>query len=207
MTDAPDRDSRESASPTDARDPSAERTRRIVALAAIPLGVIALGMFAAVLVPYGWPLKWRTVVTPFDDGFSPFHVIHAGAGILAVAIAVANRRHAPPGAFAVAVALLVIVGASVGTMIAVKGFLDGNYWTHVLVFVAPVAVAPVIAFNALRARGWDRMLGLLGSFAIAALPYSCPLIPGMFDLFSGGLVYFTALVTLLGLFARGLRRE
>jgi hypothetical protein len=48
------------------------------------------------------------------------------------------------------------------------------------------------------------MLGLVGALAVAALPYSCPLVPGMFNLFSGGLVYAFAVATLLVLFGRGL---
>jgi hypothetical protein len=74
----------------------------------------------------------------------------------------------------------------------------------VLVFVAPIAIALVVTFQALWMRGWDRMLWLLGAFAIAALPYSCPLVPGMFNLFSGGIVYLMADLTVLALFIRGL---
>jgi hypothetical protein len=178
--------------------------RRHVALMVVPLAVLASGLFAAVLVPSGYPLKWLTVTTPLQD-LSPFHLIYVGAGVLAVSIALANRRGSPPGHLATVIALLAITGANVMTGIAVKIFSDGNYWTHVLVFVAPVAVSLVLAFNALRVAGWDRMLMLLGAFAIAALPYSCPLVPGMFNLYSGGLLYLAADLAVLALFIRGLR--
>ena len=172
----------------------------------VPLAVISLGMFAAVLVPYGYPLSWAAITTPIED-LSPFLLIYAGAGIVAVSIVLAARRGSPPGHVATAIALLAILAATIMTGIAVKVFADGGYWTPVLAFVAPIAVTLPIAFHALRMRGWDRMLWLLGAFAIAALPYSCPLVPGMFNLFSGGLVYLVADVTVLALFVRGLRSD
>jgi len=178
--------------------------RRHVSLMVLPLAVIAIGIIASVLVPYGYPMKWLTVTTPLDE-LGPFHAIHAGAAIVAVSIVVANRRGRPPGIVATIAALLAILVATFMTAWAVKVFSEGNYWTHTLVFTTPVAVALVIAFNALRMPGWDRMLWLLGALSIAALPFSCPLIPGMFNVFSGGLVYFVADLTLLALFVRGLR--
>jgi hypothetical protein len=181
-----------------------ERARRHVTLMVVPLAVLAFGLVASILVPYGYPMKWMVVTLPLED-LSPFDVIYVGAGILAVSIALASRRGAPPGVIATVTALLAILGASIMTGIAVKVFSDDGYWTHVLVFVAPIAVSLVVTFQALGMRGWDRMLWLLGAFAIAALPYSCPLIPGMFNLFSGGIVYVMADLTLLALFIRGLR--
>jgi hypothetical protein len=74
-----------------------------------------------------------------------------------------------------------------------------------IVFLAPIVISLVLTFHALRMRGWDRMSWLLGAFAIAALPFSCPLVPGIFNLFSGGIVYLIADLTLLALFVRGLR--
>ena len=165
-------------------------------LLVVPLAVIALGLFASVLVPYGYPLKWMTVVRPFED-VSPFLLIHASAGGLALTIALAARRGSSPGPLATVIALIGVLAATIMTCIALKAFLDGGYWKHVLVFAVPVAVAPVLAFHALRLRGWDRILIAIGAFAVAALPYSCPLIPGMFNLFSAGLVYLAADLTLL----------
>jgi len=181
-----------------------ERARRHVTLMVVPLAVIALGLVASVLVPYGYPMKWMTVTMQLED-LSPFDVIYVGAGILAVSIGLASRRGSPPGWVAIVTALLAILGATFMTAYAVKVFADGGYWTEVLVFVAPIAITVVVTFQALRMRGWDRMLWLIGAFAIAALPYSCPLIPGMFNLFSGGIVYLIADVTLVALFIRGLR--
>ncbi len=177
--------------------------RRHVSLMVVPLAVIAASMVAAVLVPYGFPLKWMTVTVPIEE-MSPFLVINIGAGLLAASIVIAKRRAAAPGTLATVIAVLAILAGTVMTVWAVKVFSEGGYWTHVLVFTAPVAVSLVLAFNAFRARGWERMLVLLGAFAISALPYSCPLVPGMFNLFSGGLVYLTAVVTLLALFVRGM---
>ncbi len=122
-----------------------------------------------------------------------------------MSIGLAIRRGTPPGTVATVIALLAILGATIMTSIAVKVFSDGGYWTRVLVFAAPVAISLVVAFHALRVRAWDRMLLLLGAFAIAALPYSCPLVPGMFDLFSSGAIYLAADLTVLVLFLRGLR--
>jgi len=179
-----------------------ESARRHVVLMAVPLAVIALGVFASVLVPYGYPMKWMTVVRPFEEP-SPFLIVHASAGALAVTIAV-RRGSSSPGHLATAFALIGILAATIMTGIAVKVFLDAGYWKHVLVFAAPIPVALVLAFNALLLRGWDRMLVLLGAFAIAALPFSCPLIPGMFNLFSGGLVYLAADLTLLAMVVRAI---
>jgi hypothetical protein len=181
-----------------------ERARRHVTLMVIPLAVIALGMFAAVLVPVGYPLQWVPVTMPIQD-LSPFLAVHVVSGILAAMIALAARKDAEPGLGPALVAILGILAMTVMTVIAVKFFSDGGHWTAVLVFVAPVALALVLAFNALRVRGWERMLVLLGAFAIAGLPYSCPLVPGMYNLFSSGLVYLAAQVTVLALFVRGMR--
>jgi hypothetical protein len=181
-----------------------ENARRHVTLMVVPLAVLALCLVASVLVPYGYPMKWVVVTMPIED-LSPFDVIYVGAGILAVAIVLAARRGSPPGLIATVTAVLAILGATFMTAWAVKVFSDADYWTHVLAFAAPIAVTVVVTFQALRMRGWDRMLWLLGAFAIAALPYSCPLVPGMFNLFSGGIVYVMADLTVLALFVRGLR--
>jgi hypothetical protein len=169
----------------------------------VPLAVIAATLVAAVLVPYGYPVKWLTVTMPLEE-LSPFALIQASAGVVAGALAFTARRDATPGAVPVVFALIGMLASTIMTGIAVKVLADGGLWTHVMVFVAPMAIAPVLAFNALRMRGWDRMLLLIGGFAIAALPYSCPIIPGMFNLFSGGLVYAAAWVTVLVLFVRGM---
>jgi hypothetical protein len=179
-------------------------SRRHVVLTVVPLAVIALGFFASVLVPYGYPPKWMTVVRPFEE-LSPFLIIHAGAAGLALAIAHAARRGSSPGALAIVSALIGILAATIMTGIAVGVFVDAGYWTHALAFAAPVAVALVLAFHALRLRGWDRVLFAVGAFAIAVLPYGCPLIPGMFNLFSAGLAYLAADLTLLVVVARGMR--
>ena len=178
--------------------------RRHVTLMVIPLAVIALGMVAAVLVPYGTPLAWLPVTLPLHT-LSPFLVIHVVAAVLAVTIARAARGDAPPGHVATIVALIGIVALTVLTVIAVKAFSDVGAWTPVLAFVAPVALAPVIAVHALRASGWERMLLLLGALAVAALPYACPLVPGVFGVLSSGLVHAVANVTLLVLFVLGMR--
>jgi hypothetical protein len=178
--------------------------RRHVTLMVVPLAVLALGLVASVLVPYGYPMKWMVVTMPFEE-LSPFAVIYVGAGILAVATVLASRRGSPPGVIATVTAVLAILGATFMTGWSVKVFADGDAWTAVLVFAAPIAVSIVVTFQALRMPGWDRMLWLLGAFAIAALPYSCPLVPGMFNLFSGGIVYLMADLTVLALFLRGLR--
>jgi len=169
----------------------------------VPLAVIAATLVAAVLVPYGYPVKWLTVTMPLEE-LSPFAAIQVSAGVVAGALALAARRDSAPGVVAIVFALIGMLASTIMTGIAVKVFADGGLWTHVMVFVAPMAVAPVLAFNALRMRGWDRMLLLVGAFAIAALPYGCPLIPGMFNLFSGGLVYLAAWGTVLVLFVRGM---
>ena len=172
----------------------------------VPLAVIAATLVAAVLVPYGYPVKWLTVTMPLED-LSPFAIIQASAGVVAGALAFAARRDSPPGVVPIVFALIGTLASTIMTVIAVKVFADAGLWRHVMVFVAPVAIAPVLAFNAFRMRGWDRMLLLIAGFAIAALPYSCPLIPGMFNLFSGGLVYLAAWVTVLALCVRGAWRQ
>jgi hypothetical protein len=60
---------------------------------------------------------------------------------------------------------------------------------------------------ALRTRGWRGWLWALGAFGVAALPYACPLWPGMFNEFSGGLTFLAADATLLILVALGLYRR
>ena len=87
----------------------------------IPLAVMALGMFAAVLVPYGYPLAWVTVTVPVSEP-SLFLLVHVVAGILAAWIAFAARRDAAPGLAPALVALLGILGMTALSALAVKTF-------------------------------------------------------------------------------------
>jgi hypothetical protein len=73
-------------------------------------------------------------------------------------------------------------------------------------FIAPVIIATMavllslaatLTWIAKRRAGWDRWLLLLAAYAVLALPYACPILPGMFNRWSGGLGFLTAELVLL----------
>ena len=112
----------------------------------------------------------------------------AGSALLALPLAVVSDRFVFPGK------------SLLGSFVLVPMILPP--------FVGAIGIKQIFgqygAFNALRTRGWQRMLGLLAALAIASLPYGCPLVPGMFNMFSGGLVFVLAELTIFALFLRGM---
>ncbi|HEY4057834.1 MAG TPA: hypothetical protein VGM39_14570 [Kofleriaceae bacterium] len=177
-----------------------EETKRAVTAMIVPLAIIALGFFVSVLVETG--PHWHLVVFPVLEP-DIVNAVQIGSGILAVLLW--RARDTEPGIAAVATALVMIIGGLVMTGIATYAFSTTNNWTAALVFATPLALAPVLAFHALRLRGWDRMLLMMGAFALALASYSCPLVPGLLDVYSGGVVYAAAIVGILVLFVRGFR--
>ncbi|CAN5822944.1 hypothetical protein BH11MYX2_BH11MYX2_26320 [soil metagenome] len=177
-------------------------SRRDVTAMIAPLAIIALGFFVSVLVQVG--TRWALVVSPVMEP-DVFNIIQLGAGVLALLLWRA-ARDGEPGLAAVALALVLIVGGLVLTAVATYFFSTSGHWTGALVFATPLALAPVLAFHGLRLRGWDRMLLLMGALALALLSYACPLVPGWFNAYSGGVVYAAAIIGIAVLFARGFRR-
>ena len=180
--------------------------RRHVTLAVIPLAVIASGFLVAPLVPVGYPAKLWLSVSPYEDGLSPYAMLYAGAAALAVLIALAARGNATPRNATTVIALLTIVATTAPTAVLVDLEARDGDWLRCALFALPIAATIVLVIGALRRRGWPRLLGLLGAVAVAALPYGCPIVPGIFNLFSGGLVFVLADLTVLALFVLGERR-
>jgi hypothetical protein len=179
--------------------------RRHAVLAVIPLAMIAVGFFVAPVMVH---LPPRVIpISPLEDGLTPFTAIYAGAAVLAAMIAITARRGATPGRAMTATALVAIITASVGAVIAVYLAVDGAYWGYALGFGAPVFVAAMVVGTALRRHDWDRVLRLVGAFALAALPFGCPRVPGMFNVFSGGLVFLAADAAVVALCGLGIWRS
>jgi hypothetical protein len=179
--------------------------KRHVVLAAAPLAVIASGILAAPLVVVGYPAHVVMIVRPFEDGFSPFFAIYLAAAVLAVMSWRAARRTEPaPRHTAVAVVATIAVLATMA--IPVGFYLESGYLGQAVLFALPIVASVWCLVRGLRQGGWTRVLWLLGAFAAAGLPYGCPLIPGMFNLFSGGLVFELADLTVLALAAFGVMR-
>ncbi|HEY4179528.1 MAG TPA: hypothetical protein VGM90_21960 [Kofleriaceae bacterium] len=175
-------------------------TKSAVTAMIVPLAIIALGLFVSFFVQVG--THWVPVILPVLE-IDVLNVIQIGAGVLAVLLW--RSRDGEPGMAAVATALVLIVGGLVLTGLATYAFSSVGQWTGAMVFATPLALAPVLAFHALRIRGWDRMLLLTGALALALLSYSCPLVPGILNEYSGGVVYAAAIVGILVLFVRGFR--
>jgi hypothetical protein len=180
--------------------------RRHAVLAVIPLAMIAVGFFVA---PVMLHLPPRVIpISALEDGWlSPFTAIYAGAAVLAVMIALTARRGSMPSVALTATALVAIVTASVGAVIAVGVSIDAGYWDYAVGFGAPILVGAMVAGAAMRRREWDRVLRLVGAFALVALPFGCPRVPGMFNVFSGGLVFVAADLTVVALCGLGIWRS
>jgi hypothetical protein len=181
------------------------RASRGEAVAAIiPLLVIALGLVTPPVL-----LQHRAHVvpiSPLEDGFGPLWAIHITALLLALIALVCAKARAEPGRGATIVAALGTLATLhlPVTMIRVVGGAD---WWLTVVSAAVIANAVAALAIAWRVRGWRGWLWALGAYGIAALPYACPLWPGMFNEFSGGLTFLVADVTLLALVVLGLRRR
>jgi hypothetical protein len=177
---------------------------RTAMLALVPLAVIALGFITPPVIPHWlWPYHVH-FISPYEDGASWMWSIQIVALVLAAITLVHGRRRSVPG-------LASRIVAALGTLavlhlpVVMLYMLHGEVWpitvTSALVIVA--ALAAIV--QAFRARGWRGWLWMLVAYAIAALPYACPLWPGIFNVFSGGLTFLAGDVTLLVLALRELR--
>lgn len=179
--------------------------KRHVVLAAAPLAVIASGLLVTPLVVVGYPPRMTMIVRPLEDGFSPFFAIYVAAAVLAVMSWRAARR-AEPARSHTAIAVVATIAVLATMAIPVGFYLESGYLGQAVMFALPIAASVWCLVRGLRHRQWTRVVWLLGAFAAAALPYGCPLIPGMFNLFSGGLVFELADLTVLALAVLGVVR-
>jgi hypothetical protein len=181
------------------------RTPRTEAVATIiPLLVIALGL---VTPPVLLHHRAHVVpISPLEDGFGPLWAIHLTAFVLAIIGLVCAKARREPGRGATVV-------AAVGTLAvlhvpaAMMQVVGAGEWRLMAVSAVVIAAAIAGIVLALRTRGWRGWLWTVGGFGVAALPYACPLWPGIFNEFSGGLTFLAADVTLLILVALGLLRR
>jgi hypothetical protein len=181
------------------------RTPHTEAIAAIiPLLVIALGL---VTPPVLLHHRAHVVpISPLEDGFGPLWAIHITAVVLALIGLVCAKARREPGRGATIV-------AAVGTLAvlhvpaAMMQVAGAEEWQLTAVSAAVIVAAIASIVLALRRRGWRGWLWAIGAYAIAALPYACPLWPGIFNEFSGGVTFLAADLTLLILVAIGLRRR
>ncbi|HUJ62531.1 MAG TPA: hypothetical protein VLX92_28715 [Kofleriaceae bacterium] len=172
------------------------RARRSI----LPLAVIAIGYIVPPLLSTGLAPS-----SAFGDGDQLFLGVYAGALVLAVLTDVAARRDAVPGAVSVVIALLAIGAASVPTVPVVCLLIEDRAPVRALGFGAAILAAAAVAALALRRRGWWRWSMLLGAFALAALPFACPVAAGLYNLFPGGAIFLIADLTLIAQLAIGAR--
>jgi hypothetical protein len=125
--------------------------------------------------------------------------------VLAAITLVNARRRNEPGRAARVVAVIGTL-AVLHLPVVMLIVLEGELWPLTLTSALVIAAAIFALVQAFRRPGWTGWLWALGAYAIAALPYACPLYPGIFNVFSGGLTFAIADVTLLALIALGLRR-
>jgi peptidoglycan/LPS O-acetylase OafA/YrhL len=172
--------------------------------AIIPLLVIALGF---VTPPVLLHHRAHVVpISPLQDGFSPLWSIQITAFVLALIGLVCAKARREPGRAATIVAAVgtLAVLHVAASMMQVAG---ADEWRITAVSAAVLAAALAAIVLAVRTRGWRGWLWALGAYGVAALPYACPLWPGIFNEFSGGLTFIAADVTLLILVVLGLRRR
>ncbi len=182
--------------------------RREAMLALAPLLVIVLGFLTPPIIPtWMWSYGRRLAFTsPYQDGASWMWSIQVVAAMLTAITVVHARRRSEPGwasRIAAAIGTLAVLHMPVVMLVVVGGDASMLALTSAVVVIG-AGCALVLAF---RARGWHGWLYALGAYAIAALPYACPLWPGVFNEFSGGVIFVAADVTLLVLVVLGLRAE
>ena len=180
---------------------------RAALLALAPLAVIVLGFITPPILPHALFHYPARVVpeSPWSDGASPMWSIQLVALVLgALTLVHAQRRHAPGVAARVVavVGVLAVLHLPAVMLYLARGDSPALAASSGLVLVATA----VLAVLGCRRAGWAGWLYLLAAYAVAALPYACPLFPGMFNEFCGGLTFAAADVTLLALSMLALRR-
>lgn len=175
-------------------------------LAIVTLGMIALGFVTPPIIPHWlWPYSTHVhVISPYEDGASSMWSIQIVAVVLAALTLVHGRRRSAPGLASRIIATLCTL-AVLHLPVVMLVVLHGEAWTITLTSVIVVVAALGALVQAWHTRGWLGWLWALAAYAIAALPYACPLWPGIFNVFSGGVTFLTADVTLLALAVLGLR--
>jgi hypothetical protein len=145
-------------------------------------------------------------ISALEDGLGPLWAIHITAFVLALIGLVCAKAHREPGRGATIVAAVGTI-AVLHVPAAMMQVVGGDAWRITAVSAGVIAAAIAGIVLALRRRGWRGWLWALGAYGVAALPYACPLWPGIFNEFSGGVTFLAADVTLLILAAIGLRRR
>ena len=180
---------------------------RAALLALVPLGVIAVGFITPPIIPHAlWPYRSVQFISPYEDGTSWMWSIQIVAVLLAALTFVHARRRDEPGVTTKVIAVLgtlAVLHLPIVMLIAV----GAEIWPLSLTSAIVVAGTLVALAEAWRRPGWQGWLWVLGAYALAALPYACPLFPGIFNVFSGGLTFAAADVTLLALVVMGLRHQ
>lgn len=172
--------------------------------AIIPLLIIALGL---VTPPVLLHHRARVVpISPLQDGFSALWAIPITALLLALIGLVCAKGRSEPGRGAIVVAAIGVL-AVLHVPVVMLRVVGGEAWRLSAVSAAVIVAALVMIALAVRARGWRGWLWALAAYGIAALPYACPLWPGMFNEFSGGLTFVIADLALLALVVLGLYRR
>jgi hypothetical protein len=172
--------------------------------AIIPLLVIALGLVTPPVLLHD---RAHVVpISPLEDGFGPLWAIPLTALVLALIALVCAKGRAEPSRAGPIVAALGTL-AALHLPVAMIRAAGAEYLRLTAISAAVLIAALAGLVLALRTRGWRGWLWALGAFGVAALPYACPLWPGMFNEFSGGLTFLAADATLLILVALGLYRR
>ncbi len=181
--------------------------RREAVLALVPLAVIVLGFVTPPILPHAlYRMPAQVIpISPWADGASWLWSIQLVALALAAITLVHTQRRSEPGLGARVLALagvLAVLHLPAVMLYVLRGELLALSVASALVIAAALALV-VVGF---RRAGWTGWLAMLAAYAVAALPYACPLFPGIFNEFCGGLTFGVADLTLLALTLRVLRR-
>jgi hypothetical protein len=184
-----------------------DSSRRAAVLAVIPLATIAIGFFVKPIVRAS---NGAEMTAPFEEPGMLALGYHPTALLLALVTVSYLARRRAPGLIAELVAytgMLWCAASQVAIVATVFGEPAAGDYPFAIGAIATLAGSIAFVVLARQRRDWDRWLCLLGGYAFISLPYGCPRIMGMFNEWSGGLMFVVAELALLTIVATAVPRR
>jgi hypothetical protein len=164
-------------------------TAAVSRTAAIAIAALAVMVIEIVLPPHGA----ERIAEPFELELG----YYALALVLQVITVIAAVRRVTPGMIAIVLAHVAIAIGALPSAVMVYFTFAEEFHPIGIAAIAVLVAAIAFAVLAWLRRGWARWTCLLAAFACVALPYGCPRIMGVFNVWSGGWVFTAGATTLI----------